>query len=242
MKPSAASVPEDLNVRRAASRTAALAIVHALLVCASYFLLLQAPGASASDEEFVDFYGSSADRRLLVVAGFYLMPFAGIAFMWFIVALRVWIRGAALGVVDEMYSGGQLVSGIVFLALFFTAAAAVSVLAVSAESSEMNVDPAMARQFTDLGWALVSVFAMRMGAVFVITTSALGRRHGFLPGWFVIVGYLIGVFLLLSASVSALFALVMPLWMLVLGGLLLMRARSLPAGPLVGGAAAPPSL
>jgi hypothetical protein len=105
----------------------------------------------------------------------------------------------------------------------------------------MNIDPVTARQFTDLGWALVAVFAMRMGAVFVITTSALGRRHGFLPAWFVIVGYLIGLFLLLSASVSTLFALVMPLWMLVLGGFLLIRARSLPAGPVVGGGEAPPS-
>jgi hypothetical protein len=37
----------------------------------------------------------------------------------------------------------------------------------------MNIDPATERQFTDLGWALVAVFAMRIGAVFSLPRFAL---------------------------------------------------------------------
>ena len=69
---------------------------------------------------------------------------------------------------------------------------------------------------------------MRMAAVFIMTTSALGRRHGFIPTWFVAVGYAVGVALLLSASTSSYLILVMPGWLLILGVLLLFRSRTLP--------------
>ena len=38
------------------------------------------------------FYNSEARRRLILV-GSYVMPFAGMAFVWFIVSLRMWIAG-----------------------------------------------------------------------------------------------------------------------------------------------------
>jgi len=88
------------------------------------------------------------------------------------------------------------------------------------------VDPATARQFTQLGWALVLVFAMRMAAIFVFTTTALGRRHRFLPRWFILVGHAVGAFLLLSASFAPFLILVFPAWLLILGVLILVRARS----------------
>lgn len=232
------SIPEGLNVRRTASLTAWLAIAYALLVMASYALLTQIPGPSATDEEYLSFY-ASGDRRLAIVAGLYLMPFAGIAFLWFVVVLRMWISKTASRV-DELFSNVQLVSGIVFIALFFASAAAISVLAASAEFSNVSVEPATARQFTQLGWALVLVFAMRMAGIFVLTTSTLGRRHGFLPRWFVVIGYLVGVFLLLSAVLSPALVLVMPGWVLGLGLILLARSRSLPAADAIRQEGTPP--
>lgn len=222
--PPADSIPPGLNRRRAASFAAWLGIGHALLVLTSYAMLSFAPSPEAGDDEFVVFY-SSSDRWLVVVAGLYLMPFAGIAFLWFVVILRMWISKLASRV-DELLSNVQLVSGIVFLALFFVSAAAVSVLAASAQFSSAAVDPATARQFTQLGWALVLVFAMRMAAIFVFTTTALGRRHRFLPRWFILVGYAVGAFLLLSASFAPFLILVFPVWLLILGVLILVRARS----------------
>lgn len=219
---------DSQRLRRAASRTGWLAIIHAVLVLGSYYVLSAAPGVSSSDEEFADFYGGSTDRSILLIAGFYLLPFAGIAFMWFIIALRMWIRRASAALRDELYSGGQLVSGIVFLTLLLIGAGAISVLAVSAEPAGAGLDPPMARQFTELGWALIVVFAMRMAAVFIITTSILGRRHRFLPSWFVIAGYVIGAILLLSATVSTLLVLVLLIWMLGIGVFLLLHARSAP--------------
>jgi hypothetical protein len=55
----------------------------------------------------------------------------------------------------------------------------------------------------------------------------LGRRHRFLPTWFIGAGLFVGVVLLLSANVSSLLVLVMPLWLLVLSGILMVRSSSL---------------
>lgn len=225
--------------RRAAARTGWLAIVHALLVFSAYVLLAPAPNPTSDNEAYVEYYGASSSHAAIVVAGFYILPFAGIAFMWFIIALRIWIRRASEGIRDEFYSTGQLVSGVVYLTLLLVASASISVLALDIETADGGLSPQIARQFTEMSWTLAVVFAMRMAAVFVIATAALGRRHGFLPSWFTIASYAIGAVLLIGPTVSRLLILVMPLWMLVLGVLLLVRSRTAPEA-LIGAEELPP--
>jgi hypothetical protein len=69
-----------------------------------------------------------------------------------------------------------------------------------------------------------------MAAMFVFTTSNIGRSTAMLPRWFRSVGFIVGLFLLLSASFSRLLVLVFPIWVLVLCALILVRARQLPVG------------
>lgn len=214
--------------RDAALLTVGVGVVHAVLFLLSYWLLTSTPGAHASDEELVTFYESGSRRRLILV-GLYVMPFAGIAFLWFSVALRAWIR-ASSPQESELFSGMQLVSGILYVGLFFAAAAASSVMAVSIEFSRSPVDPVVARQFPQYGSTLLLVFAMRMAAMFVFTTSRIGRTSGVLPRWFTHLGLVVGLFLLLSATFNRMLVLVFPLWLLALCALLLGRAWRLPDG------------
>jgi hypothetical protein len=223
------------SVRRAAMMTAGFGIAYAVLFLLAIGLLSTVPGARASNQEIADFYNAGSHRRV-ILAGLYLMPFAGIAFIWFIVSLRMFISHSVERE-NALLSNIQLVSGIVFVALFFAAAAATSVLAASTQFSDAPIDPAEARGFPQLGNALLFVFGMRMGAMFVVTTSNIGRTSGVLPKWFVYMGFGVGLFMLLSASFQLWFVLVFPIWMLILGGLLLHRAwqipasRELPPGP-----------
>jgi hypothetical protein len=115
-----------------------------------------------------------------VVVGLYVMPFAGMAFLWFIVSLRMW-AAASVRSHSVLQSNLQLVSGIIFVALFFTGAAASSVLAVSVQFANGPVDPGAARQFPVFGQSLILFFAMRMAAMFVFTTSGIGRSPGSCP-------------------------------------------------------------
>jgi hypothetical protein len=71
-------------------------------------------------------------------------------------------------------------------------------------------------------------FAMRMAAMFVFTTSAIGRKAGILPKWFGWIGFAVGLFLLLSAAFTPLLVLVFPAWVLGLSLILLRKAREIP--------------
>ena len=82
----------------------------------------------------------SGDGSLPVAVGLYLLPFAGIAFLWFIVALRMW-AAASTQRLNNLQSNLQLISGIVFVALFFVGAAATSVLASSVQFADGPIDP-----------------------------------------------------------------------------------------------------
>jgi hypothetical protein len=202
-----------------------LGFTHAVLFLLSYWLLTSTPGARATDEELVAFY-EHGSRSQLILVGLYLMPFAGIAFLWFSVALRAWIRASSPRE-SELFGGVQLVSGILYVALLFGAAAASSVMAVSIEFSHAPLDPMIARQFPQYGATLMLVFAMRMAAMFVFTTSRIGRTTAVLPPWFTYAGLVVGLFLLLSATFNRALVLVFPLWLLCLCALLLGRARRL---------------
>ena len=165
------------SLRQAAYLTVGLGFAHALLYILSYYLLQQTPGGNASDAEILEFYSSGGDRRLILV-GLYVMPFAGIAFVWFTVALRMWISVSTKHALKALYSNVQLVSGIIFVGLLFTAGAASAATAASMEFSTGQVDPMMARQLPQLSSTILIVFAMRMAAMFP-TTSSIGPlcRH-----------------------------------------------------------------
>ena len=140
----------------------------------AFVLKTQTPGVAASDEELIAFYQDPDQRRIAVAAGLYLIPFAGIAFIWFFVALRMWISASAPRS-NVMLSNVQLVSGIIYTTLILAAGGAMSVPAVTVDLSKEAFDPLLARQLPQYGASLLLVFAMRMAAMFVLTTTNLGR-------------------------------------------------------------------
>lgn len=220
-----AALPPDAALRRRAVRLlVAVGCAHALLFLLSYALLTSTPGPKAPYEELLAFYESDSRRRLVLV-GLYVMPFAGITFLWFSVALRTWLR-AAQRPENEFVAGLHLASGLLYVALFFAAGAAFSVVALGLEFAHAPLDPLVARLFPQYGATLLIVFAMRMAAMFVFTTSRLARLAGLLPVWFERVGLVCGLVLLLSTSLSRILVLVLPLWVLALCALIHVRART----------------
>jgi hypothetical protein len=214
-------------MRTAARLTAAMGVAHAVLLLVSFGILRTAPLPTSSDEEFTAFYGGP-DRRWVILAGLYLMPFAAIAFIWFTVALRMWVSSHGTRE-DVLFSNVQLVSGIMFIALLLVGAAAYSVDAAIAELTDVPLEPTFARQFPQYGSVVVLVLAMRMAAVFVLATSSIGRHLRVLPAWFVWLGFVVGAFLLLAATLNVALVVVFPAWVLTLCGLLLIRTRRIAA-------------
>jgi hypothetical protein len=150
----------------------------------------------------------------------YLIPFAGIAFLWFLAVLRRRIgRGE-----DQFFSTAFLGSGLLFIAMLFAAGAAATGAVAAAHAGDQRAsDPAFlfGRALSN---ALFYVFAIKMAAVFMIVSSGIGRRTGFLPRWFIAVGILGAALMLVSVGFFEPLALIFPAWVAVVS-ILILRAH-----------------
>jgi hypothetical protein len=95
-----------------------------------------------------------------------------------------------------------MASAIAFITLSLAAAAANTALVSSVQFAQANAVPAIARMLTYLSDSLQLIFAMRMAAIFVMTTTNIGRSAGIFPRWFIVVSIAVAAILFLSASLS----------------------------------------
>ncbi|MFG1671441.1 hypothetical protein [Streptomyces sp. Y7] len=188
-------------------------VFAALMAVAIVLVRVALPDGPTGSSVTVD-----AGQRDAVRTALELLPFAGIAFLWFMGALREQAGRAEDRFVSTVFLG----SGLVFVAtLFGAAAAAGTVLAETQQNSPFG---------RDFAYALLTTYAMRMAAVFVITTSTIGRRLGVLPRPLVVLGYLAGLTLLVVGSNVPWCELVLPGWALLISLDILWRRRR-PAAP-----------
>lgn len=147
----------------------------------------------------------------------YLIPFAGIAFLWFLAVLRRRIgRGE-----DQFFATVFLGSGLLFIAMLFAAdATAGAAVAAARFGSESADDPAFVFGKA-LAETLFYVFAVKMAAVFMLVSSNIGRRTGFLPRWFILLGVLGALVMLFSVGFFEPLALIFPAWVAGVSVLLL---------------------
>jgi hypothetical protein len=134
---------------------------------------------------------ADTQRRTLIRLSLSLVPFAGIAFLWFIGVVR-----EQLGAVeDRLFSRVFMGSGLLFLAMLFTGAAISASLIAMLAGANANAD--VFAYGRDTAQGLFSVYAMRMAAVFTLSVSTVGLRTSALPRWVSYLGYLMALVLLL---------------------------------------------
>jgi hypothetical protein len=81
--------------------------------------------------------------------------------------------------------------------------------------SGANVNADLWAYGRDSTHVLVSVYALRMAAVFTLSVSTLGLRTSAMPRWLAYLGYLSAVVLLFSAGEHEWTQLVFPAWVLL---------------------------
>ena len=152
-------------------------------------------------------------RRRAVVIALNLVPFAGIAFLWFIGVVRDRIGQRE----DRFFASVFLGSGLLFVAMLFAAAAfAGGLIANAAAGSAAAPGPdtlAGGRQITSL---LLHVYAMRMAAVFTMSTATITLRTKVVPRWIGMLGFAVAVVLLISVGLTVWVELLFPAWILLL--------------------------
>jgi hypothetical protein len=147
-----------------------------------------------------------------------LLPFTGIAFLWFMAVLRNRIGGRE----DRFFATVFLGSGLLFVAMLFVAAA-VSQALLDTFASEGKL-PAQSETYAvgrTMGYALMNTFAVKMAAVFILVTSSIGLRTAVFPRWMAFVGYALALVMLLTITDFAWIALVFPSWVLLLSAYIL---------------------
>ena len=193
-------MPDPLRTPRAA---AVAGIVFTLLLTTTLVLLRLAPAAHSSEPGV--WLADPGQRRMAVLA-LNLVRFTGIAFLWFIGV----VRDRFGNLEDRFFATVSLGSGLLFIAMLFVAAA---VVAGGVLEGGADAPSGFGRR---IGAVVLHVYAMRMAAVFTISTATMGLRTGIMPRWLGVTGYAVAAVLLLAVDVTRWVELLFPLWILVL--------------------------
>jgi hypothetical protein len=208
-------VTATANVLRAPRAAAFAGILFSVLLGVALILIRATIPEDPSDPAG----WMTEDRKELVKFALGLIPFAGIAFLWFIGVVRD--RIGALE--DRLFATVFLGSGLLFVALLFVAA---SVAGGVLFTPELEEDAAAWSFGRYVSFTLLSTYAMRMGALFVLSTTTIAIRTGIAPRWLGILGYVVAVALLVGVDVNGWVALLLPAWILLLSVQILLSNRA----------------
>jgi hypothetical protein len=211
--------PRNLRTPRAAA--VAGIIFSALLITALVLLRLSVPAHASNPGAWL----SNPRNRAEVAIALNLIPFAGIAFLWFIGVLRDRIGDRE----DRFFATVFLGSGLLFVAMLFVAAAVAGATIAAAGSRLPGADVlVLSRNVTA---SLLNVYAMRMAAVFTLTTVNIARRTRIVSSWLIYAGLACAVVLLVGIGISPWVELVFPAWILALSLEILAVGGRAAAGP-----------
>ena len=206
-------------------RAAAIAgIVFALLYGASLVLIrISIPAEAGADSQWL----ATNSRRVALALN--LVPYSGIAFLWFIGVLRDRLGNLE----DRFFATVFLGSGLLFLAMIFVSAAmAGGMLSSYALAPEMMTTGSPTYMYSRaVMYTIANTYAVRMSAVFMISLGTIWLRTGSLHRGWVYATYALALTLLVAVTHVLWVALVFPVWVFAISALFLIAsARNQNAG------------
>jgi hypothetical protein len=197
-------------------------ILFAALFVVALVLVDTTPTLSASDAEITAYYAGGS--TLLATVGIYLIPFAGIAFLWHAHCTRLLIATRTPSPSAIPY-GLQLVSGVLFVVLLFAGTASAGSVALLKDLTSAPLPSAdFVRGMLAVGYGMVFVYALRGAGMYALTTTNLLRQAGIMPRWVGLMSYLLAAFLLLSTVMHPAAMLIFPSWVVIAGLVIFIRA------------------
>ena len=200
---------EARRARLTTPRAAAVAgILFSVLLIASMLLVRIAVPEDSSEP--AGWIGDSGQAFALALN---LVPFAGIAFLWFIGVVRDRLGEHE----DRFFATVFLGSGLLFLAtLFMAVAVASSAVGSSGSGIGGELDSSTYLFGRRLAYETMNVYAMKMAGVFMISTCTMSLRTGIFPRWMAFLGIGLALFLLVSIGFFLWAQLIFPLWVLLI--------------------------
>jgi hypothetical protein len=207
------AMPENGALTRARLKTpksAAIAgIIFSLMMFAIFWLLRQSIPADPLES------GTwlTTDTRTIAFA-LNLVPFAGVAFLWFIGVLRDRLGQQE----DRFFATVFLGSGLLYLAMLFSAAAVIGAVMLVGSTGGPNelINSATFRFARAATFIIMNVYAIKMAAVFMFSTSTVVIYTGIAPRWIAYTGYLLALLLLVGSYYIGWSFAVLPVWVFLI--------------------------
>ncbi len=195
-------------------RAAAIAgIIFAILFGASYILIqVSIPSLTDTPADWIK------DGTESLTLGLSFLPFAGIAFIWFLGVIR-----DRMGYLeDQFFSTLFLGSGILYIAMIFIAAAVAGgtmvAYALEPDLLDNNVVLLVTRTITN---QIITIYAIRMAGMFMIVLGTIWMRTQLMPRWLTILTYALALILIISIGFTHWVTVVFPAWVLLISAYIL---------------------
>ena len=172
-------------------------------------------------------FANASDRRALDIA-LGLVPFCGIFFLWFVGVVRSQIGDAE----DRFFATIVLGSGLLFIAMLFVFGALFGALISLTELYHGDPPLAMWRLGREISFNIAIVYAMRVGAVFMFSSSIIALRLRIHVRPIVVIGFAGALLLMFASPTTPWLQLVFPFWVLLVSiNILVLTYRNRVAGP-----------
>ncbi len=205
---------QQINLTRQAARTpraaAVAGIIFSVLFTISMVLIrLALPEQLRGTDIATWLQGSTATISIALT----LVPFAGIAFLWFVGVVR-----SRLGdMEDQFFSTVFFGSGLLFLAMMFASAAiAGGLLSSYAIEADTLVKSGVITFGRAIMYTITNVYGVRMAGVFMVSLATIWIRTHIMPRAFVFLTYALALVLLISSNLTLWLVLVFPAWVFVI--------------------------
>lgn len=154
-----------------------------------------------------------------MLAGLNLLVIGSIAFIWFVAVIR-----RRVGERENRFFGSVFLgSALVLVACWLVAAVMLSVPALAASHYDIVPEVSSISTFQTAGTTMWSIVAARLEAVFIVSSTTVARLSGAFPSWIVVVGYAIGLVLLLVPLPNDWTTWLFPIWVGLMSATLLVR-------------------
>jgi hypothetical protein len=183
-------------------------ILFALLYGASLILIrISIPADQVADSSWLENHSRNVSLALNLV------PYAGIAFLWFIGVIR-----DRLGELEDRFFGTVFLgSGLLFLAMNFVGAAlAGGLLSSYALEKGTLLDSGVYSYNRAVMYNITNIYAIRMAGVFMISLGTIWLRTGLMHRGWTYLTYALALVLLLSVGFTAWVTLIFPGWVLAI--------------------------
>lgn len=194
-------------------RSAAVAgILFAILYGTTQVLVRLALPESAADS-----WAALATQAPTIGLAISLVPYAGIAFLWFIGVVRDRLGEYE----DRLFATVFLGSGLLYLGLVFVAAALAGGLLTSYNTDPQLLDDPFFSYGRLVMHQITNIYALRMSGIFMTSFASMMLRTGVMPRWSAIVTFILALILLFSTSLDVWLKLIFPAWVFMVSLLIL---------------------